>query len=304
MSKIFQGTYTAIVTPFTDDNKIDWQSFEKIVEQQIAGKVEGIVFMGTTGESPTLTEAEHAEVLVRSVKMVNGRCQVIHGIGSNNTNTSIELAKVSAKAGSDGLLAVVPYYNKPTQQGMFLHFTSIANSTDVPIIIYNIKGRTGVNLETSTLLRIAEHKNIVAVKEASGDISQMIDVIDKASDDFCVLVGDDGMTLPFMVCGGDGVISVISNCVPLTLSNMIRLCLKGDYYSAKPIFYKLYELMKVAFIESNPIPIKEIMAMLGYCNPNLRLPLCRASENTIKQLKPMVELIKTLEKKPVSTLET
>ena len=296
MSKIFQGTYTAIITPFTNDNKIDWQSFEKIVEQQIAGKVEGIVFMGTTGESPTISEAEHAEVLIRSVKMVNGRCQVIHGIGSNNTNTSIEFAKVSAKAGADGLLAVVPYYNKPTQQGMFLHFTAIANATDVPIIIYNIKGRTGVNLETSTLLRMAEHKNMVAVKEASGDLSQMIDVINKTSDDFCVLVGDDGITLPFMSCGGDGVISVISNCVPLTLSNMIRTCLKGDFIVAKPVFYQLLELMKVAFIESNPIPIKEIMSMLGYCAPNFRLPLCRASENTMNQLKSMVEFIKSIEK--------
>ena len=296
MNKIFQGTYTAIITPFTNDDKIDWQSLEKIVEQQIAGNVEGIVFMGTTGESPTISLSEHAEVLTRSVKMVNGRCQVIHGIGSNNTSTSIEFAKVSAKAGADGLLAVVPYYNKPTQQGMYLHFTTIANATDVPIIIYNIKGRTGVNLETSTLLRISEHKNIAAVKEASGDMSQMIDVINQSSDDFSILVGDDGITLPFMVCGGDGVISVISNCVPRTLSNMIRSCIKGDYVTAKPVFYKLLELMKVAFIESNPIPIKEIMSMLGYCEPNFRLPLCRASENTLKQLKPMVEFIKTIEK--------
>jgi 4-hydroxy-tetrahydrodipicolinate synthase len=285
MKKIFQGTYTAIITPFTGDNKIDWKSFEKIVEQQIAGKVEGIVFMGTTGESPTLTEEEHSEILLRSVKMVNGRCQVIHGIGSNNTNTSLELAKVAAKAGADGLLAVVPYYNKPTQEGMYLHFNTIANATDIPIIVYNIKGRTGVNMETSTLLRLAQHKNIVAVKEASGEISQMIDVINRSSENFSVLVGDDGLTLPFMACGGDGVISVISNCVPRTLSDMIRTCIKGDFLTAKPVFYKLLELMKVAFIESNPIPIKEIMSLLGYCEPNLRLPLCRASENSMKQIK-------------------
>ncbi|HNW98948.1 MAG TPA: 4-hydroxy-tetrahydrodipicolinate synthase [Bacteroidales bacterium] len=296
MKKVFQGTYTAVITPFTNDNRTDWPAFERIIEQQIAGGVEGIVFMGTTGESPTLSEAEHAEILTRSAKIVNKRCQVIHGIGSNNTNTAITLAKEAAHAGADGLLAVVPYYNKPTQEGLLRHFTAIANTTDVPIIIYNIKGRTGINMETSTLLKLAEHKNIVAVKEASGDVSQMIDVINKTPGDFSVLVGDDGLILPFMACGGDGVISVISNCAPRATSDLVRICLRGDYQTAQRLFYRLLDIMKVAFIESNPIPIKEIMSMLGYCSPNFRLPLCRASEGSMKKIAEIVEYIKSIEK--------
>lgn len=296
MKKLFRGTYTAVITPFTNDNKTDWKAYEKIIEQQIAGGVEGIVFMGTTGESPTLTEDEHAEILERSVRIVNKRCHVIHGIGSNNTNTAVKLSKIASQAGADGVLAVVPYYNKPTQEGLIQHFTTIANSTNLPIIIYNIKGRTGINMETSTLLKLAEHKNIVAVKEASGDIAQMIDVIKKAPADFSVLVGDDGLILPFMACGGDGVISVISNCVPRATSNLIRTCIKGDYETAQKMFYPLLDIMKVAFIESNPIPIKEIMALLGYCSPNFRLPLCRASENAMKQIISIVDYIKTIEK--------
>ncbi len=297
MGKLFRGTYTAVITPFTHDNKVDWKAFERIVEQQIKGGVEGIVFMGTTGESPTLTMEEHNEVLVRSTEMVRGRCCVIHGTGSNSTETCLEHGKYTAQVAADGQLVVVPYYNKPTQEGLYRHYMTIADATDVPIIVYNVKSRTGTNMETSTLLRLAKHPNIVAVKEASGDIVQMMDVIKSAAPDFTVLVGDDVLTLPFMACGGDGLISVVSNCIPKTMSNFIRECLAGNFGVARKSFYEIYDLMKGVFIESNPIPIKEIMALNGFCQANFRLPLCNASENSMKQIKQMAEFAKSLEAK-------
>ena len=280
MSKLFKGTYTALITPFDSNDNIDWNALERLVENQIEGGVEGIVFMGTTGEVPTVSFSEHNEILRRSVKMVNGRCQVIHGTGSNCTRSAIEHSHVSANAGADGQLVVNPYYNKPTQEGLFQHFWAIANATDLPIIIYNIMGRTGVNLETETLLRLAEHKNIVSVKEASGDISQMIEVIQSVPKDFSVLVGDDALTLPFMASGGDGVVSVISNFVPQNMSDYMRICLEQDFVAARPKFEAMYELMRISFAESNPIPVKEVMIELGFCEPNFRLPLSRGTDNT------------------------
>jgi len=296
MNKLFQGTYTAIITPFTQDNKIDWPAFEKLVEAQIASKVEGIVFVGTTGESPTLSHQEHMDILRWSVKTINGRCQVIHGTGSNNTRESIELANVASEAGADGHLVINPYYNKPTAEGLYLHFKAIADAVDLPIIMYNIKGRTAVNLETDTLLRLAEHKNIVGVKEASGDIHQMMDVMRRTGDDFCVLVGDDALTLPFMACGGDGLISVVSNCLPRSTSDMVRACLAGEWDTARTSFYKILDIMNLTMAETNPIPIKAIMHKLGYCDTNIRLPLCEPTQATNLMLDKQLELIKELEK--------
>jgi len=296
MTKLFRGTYTAVITPFTADNQIDWAAFQKIVDAQIAGGVEGIVFVGTTGESPTLSEDEHVEVLRKSISMVNGRCKVIHGTGSNDTQTCIFFAKIAKEAGADGQLVVNPYYNKPTQKGLFQHFSKIADATDVPIILYNILGRTGVNLETSTLLELVKHPNIRAMKEASGNLMQMMDVIRKTPDNFSVLVGDDGLTLPFMVCGGDGVISVVSNALPKSMSNYMRLCLKADWENARKEFYKMLDIMKIAFIETNPIPIKEMMSMLGYCLPEIRLPMCRPEDKSMSQITEAVKMIQQLEK--------
>ncbi len=295
MSKLFRGTYTAVITPFTDDNQIDWVALSNIIEMQIAGGIEGILFVGTTGESPTLSYSEHYEILHRSVKMVNGRCQVIHGTGSNNTEETIKSSKIANEAGADAQLIINPYYNKPTQEGLYKHFTTVADQTDVPIIVYNIESRTGVNLETDTLLRIAEHKNIVGVKEASGNIGQMLDVIRFAPDDFSVLVGDDALALPFIASGGDGVVSVVSNCLPKTFSDIVRRLLKGDITGTQKDFYNILDIIHSIFIESNPIPMKEIMSLLGYCKPHIRLPLCRASEASMKKIKETVELIKTLE---------
>jgi 4-hydroxy-tetrahydrodipicolinate synthase len=295
MNKLFQGTYTAIITPFTGDNTIDWPAFEKLVNKQIDAGVEGIVFVGTTGESPTLSHQEHQEILRWSVKVVNGRCQVIHGTGSNNTRESIELAEVAAEAGADGHLVINPYYNKPTPEGLYRHFKAIADAVDLPIIIYNIKGRTAVNLDTDTLLRLAEHKNIVGVKEASGDISQMVDVIRRTSDNFCVLVGDDALTLPFMACGGDGLISVVSNCLPRATSDLVRSCLAGEWETARSAYFRILDVMHVTMIETNPVPVKAIMAELGYCHPHIRLPLCEPSPKSMKVIENAISLIQHLE---------
>lgn len=296
MAKLFRGTYTAIITPFTESNQIDWEAFERLIEKQIEGGIEGIVFVGTTGESPTLSYSEHQETLRWSVKVVNGRCQVIHGTGSNNTRESIELAQVAAEAGADGHLVINPYYNKPTQEGLFRHFSAVADAADLPVIIYNIKGRTAVNLETETLLRLTEHRNIAGVKEASGDMAQMIDVIRKTPDDFSVLVGDDAMTLPFMACGGDGLISVVSNCLPRTTSDLVRFCLNGQWEEAKQSYFRILDLMKTTMLESNPIPVKAMMHRLGYCTSHIRLPLCEPHVESLPFIEKGVEIIREIEK--------
>ena len=233
ISKLFRGTYTAVITPFTASNQIDWVAFEKIVEQQIAAGITGLVFVGTTGESPTLSHNEHREILRWSVSTVHGRCQVIHGTGSNNTRESIELASVAAEAGADGHLVINPYYNKPTQEGLFRHFTAVADATELPVILYNIQGRTATNLATDTLLRLAEHPHIVGVKEASGDMQQIMDVIRRTPDDFSVLSGDDALTYPIMACGGDGLVSVVSNCLPRRTAEMVDGCLSGNWAEAR-----------------------------------------------------------------------
>ncbi len=295
MRKLLQGTYTAIITPFTDDNQVDWNAMERIVEMQIAGNVEGILFVGTTGESPTVSYDEHFEILRRSIKMVNGRCKVLHGTGSNSTSETIEFAHIAAEAGADAQLVINPYYNKPTQEGLYRHFMTVADATSVPIIVYNIQSRTGVNLETKTLLRLVKHPNIRAVKEASANVPQMIDVIQQTPDDFSVLIGDDGLTLPFMACGGDGVISVVSNAIPKTMSSFIRMCLAQKFEEARPIFYNMLKVMKIAFIESNPIPIKEILALMGYSKPHLRLPLCNASDASMVEIMKAVSMIQKME---------
>ncbi|MEM6843126.1 MAG: 4-hydroxy-tetrahydrodipicolinate synthase [Bacteroidota bacterium] len=295
MAKLFQGTYTAIITPFTPSNKIDWEAFEKIVEQQIAAGITGLVFVGTTGESPTLTHDEHREILRWSVQVVKKRCQVIHGTGSNNTRETIEFAEVAAEAGADGQLVINPYYNKPTQEGLYRHFSAVAHTTDLPIIIYNIRGRTAVNLETETLLRLLEHRSIIGVKEASGDLAQIMGVIQRTPEDFCVLSGDDALTLPIMACGGDGVISVVSNCVPASFRNCVQNCLDGNFGAGKQQFYNLLPLMKLTMVETNPIPIKSIMQQLGYCSPQVRLPLCEPTESTQKAIAEVLDNIRHVE---------
>ena len=295
MPKHFQGTYTALITPFTTANQIDWAALEQIIELQIAAGITGLVFVGTTGESPTLTHDEHREILRWSVRTVKGRCQVIHGTGSNNTRESIELALVAEEAGADGHLVINPYYNKPTQEGLFRHFSAVADATALPVILYNIKSRTATNLETDTLLRLAEHRHIVGVKEASGDLQQVMDVIRRTPDDFCVLSGDDAITYPLMTCGGDGIISVASNCLPRSMVSFINHCLAGRWDEARREFYALLDLMRLTMIEINPIPIKFIMHELGLCEPTVRLPLCEPTNASVEVLHRAISKIRQLE---------
>ena len=275
MEKQFAGVYTAIITPFNSDGQIDWTVFEKLIELQIAGGITGIVPCGTTGESPTLTEHEQLEVISRTVQLVKGRCSVVAGTGSNSTAHAVALSRQAEELGANAVLVVNPYYNKPTQEGLFRHFSAVANAISIPLVVYNIKGRTAVNLETSTLIRLIKScKNILAVKEASGDLNQMKDVIDQAPSYFSVLSGDDNLTLDLMKMGGTGVVSVASNIIPREMSEMTALAQRGDYASAEAIMRKYDPLFSAIFIETNPIPIKAALSMKGIGGEHYRLPLC------------------------------
>lgn len=281
---MLKGVYTAIITPFQDDGSIDEEALQKIIEAQIAGGIAGIVPCGTTGESPTLSHEEHDHVIELTVKMVNKRVPVIAGTGSNCTAEAIRLTKHAEAAGADAALIVNPYYNKPTQEGLFRHFKAVADSVKIPIIVYNIKGRTGVNVETDTLLRIAAAcQNVKAVKEASGDINQIRDVIRRRPEGFAVLSGDDGITLELIRSGGDGVISVAGNVIPQQMVKLVDAALKGDFSQAEIIDRELAPIFKAEFIETNPIPIKYMAAKMGLCKETYRLPICEmGAENKAK----------------------
>ena len=275
MKNTFRGVFTAMITPFTEYNTVDYISLERLVEAQINAGIDGLVPCGTTGESPTLSHEEHDRVIAQTIRFAKGRVPVIAGTGSNATNEAIRLSQHAQDAGVDAVLLVNPYYNKPTQKGLYLHFKAIADSVSVPCILYNIKGRTGVNLETETLLRLeAECPNIVAVKEASGSIDQMSSVISTTEDDFSVLSGDDNLTLDLIRKGGDGVISVASNLFPSEMVKMTHAALSGDFETAEKYNAWFSEFFKVCFVETNPIPIKTAMAKAGYCKEIFRLPLC------------------------------
>ena len=292
---MFKGAITAIVTPFKEDESLDLDALKRLVEFQIRNKIDGIVPCGTTGESPTLNYEEHDEVIETVIAAVNGRVPVIAGTGSNCTKEAIEMTIKAADAGADASLQVCPYYNKPTPEGLFRHFSAIARAVDIPIIIYNIKGRTGINMETATLARLArEHSNIVAVKEASGDINQMQDVLNTLPKEFDVLSGDDNMTFPLMKLGGKGVISVASNIIPNEIHNLAEYALKGDFKKAEELHNKLMPLFKGIFIETNPTPIKAALAMKGMIKESYRLPMCEMQpENKIK-LKEILQGLKII----------
>lgn len=270
---MFSGSYTALVTPFKN-NSVDFDAFEKLIEMQIAGGITGIVPCGTTGESATLSHQEHDEVIEAAVKFAKKRIKVIAGTGSNSTAEAIRLSKHAEEVGCDAVLLVSPYYNKPTQQGLYLHFKEIAKSLKIPVILYNIQGRTAVNIEPATIKKLHDDcKNIVSVKEASGSLDQMSQ-IRLLSPDLCMLSGDDSLTLPLMSIGGKGVISVLSNIVPKDVSDMVNAMLKGDLDKAQKLHFKLFQLVKMMFIETNPIPVKTAMGMMGLCSDELRLPMC------------------------------
>ena len=292
-NKLFRWTFTAIVTPLKDNsNVIDWDVFKNLVEKQIEWWVNWIVFVWTTWESPTLTHDEHVEILKWSVKAVNWRCLCIHWTWSNSTREAEYLSKAAEQAWADWLLIVSPYYNKPTQEGLFRHFSRIADEVVTPIILYNIKWRTWVNIETPTLVRLAGHKNIVWVKEASWDIEQMMDVINQTPDDFCVLSGDDSIVMPFISLWWDWIISVASNYIPRIMCDYVNFSLNWDFDKARGLHYKLLDVFRAWFIETNPIPAKEILGLMWLISPNLRMPLCNASSENLEKLKKVVEFIK------------
>lgn len=269
----FNGVYTAIVTPFTQGGgKIDYAAFEKLVEAQIKAGIDGIVPCGTTGESPTLTHEEHRELIRKTVEIVKKRCLVIAGTGSNSTSEALHMTRNACEDGVDGVLVVSPYYNKPPQDGLYAHFKAIAEASSVPVIVYNIKGRTAVNIEVETMERLAKVKNIAAVKEASGELSQMIR-LRCACPNLTVLSGDDNLIPPVMSIGGKGVISVASNIFPAKMKRMMNAYLKNDYAGGNEIFYQMLPFMTALFWDTNPIPVKEACRIRGLCGSDLRLPL-------------------------------
>ena len=295
MVKIFKGAITAIVTPFDEKGEIDEKSLRNLVDFQIKNGIDGIVPCGTTGESPTLDHEEHLNVLKMVVEAANGKVPVIAGAGSYSTKEAIEKTKKAADLGADASLQVCPYYNKPTQEGLYRHFSAIAEAADIPMVIYNIQGRTGVNLETATLAKLAkEHSSIIAVKEASGNIAQMMEVISLLPKEFDVLSGDDNLALPLMSVGGKGVISVASNIIPKQMHDLTEFALSGQFEKAQKLHYEMLPLFKGIFIETNPIPIKAALAMKGMIKESYRLPMCEMKSDNKEKLKKVLSDLKII----------
>ncbi len=285
-----EGAITAMVTPFdSETGKIDVEGLNRNVEFQIANGISGLVPCGTTGESPTLSHDEHDEVIELTVKAARGRVPVIAGTGSNSTQEALRLSKHAEEVGADAVLVVSPYYNKPTQEGLYRHFKAIAESISIPVVVYNIQGRTGVNVETSTLARLSKVNGIIAVKEASGSLPQMMDVISQLPPAFSVVSGDDNLTLPLLALGGRGVISVVSNLLPRKVSDLCAAGLKGDLATARKIHFELLPIFKAAFIETNPIPIKAAMNLAGLPAGPVRMPLCEMQSANYEKLKAVLQ---------------
>ena len=270
-----QGVYTAIVTPFRD-GKVDQVALGQIVDEQIAAGVAGLVPVGTTGESPTLDYEEHAQVIEFVIARTNHRCQVIAGTGANSTAEALKLTQEAAKAGADATLQVTPYYNKPTAEGLYRHFATVADQGGLPVVLYNVPGRTGKEIDVKTVARLAKNPRIVAVKEAGGSADRVSQLL--SSCDITILSGDDSLTLPMMVLGATGVISVASNLIPREVVEMVRCALRNEWSQARQLHYRLYPLFRDLFVETNPIPIKAAMAMAGMIQEEYRLPLCTISD--------------------------
>jgi 4-hydroxy-tetrahydrodipicolinate synthase len=279
-----KGCGTALVTPFQQDGSLDKETLASLVEWQIQEGIHFLVPCGTTGEGATLTSEEYLATVAITVKVTAGRIPVVAGAGGNNTAKVIELIRELEVLGIDGILSVAPYYNKPTQEGIYQHFKAIAQSSRLPILVYNVPGRTGSNILPETLLRLAELKNIAGVKEASGDISQVAEICLRAPENFRILSGDDALTLPLIALGGQGIISVIANEVPSMMVKFVNACLSGNYEEARRWNRKLLPLMKANFLESNPIPVKAAMAMMGKIAEVYRLPLTKMSDDARAKL--------------------
>ena len=269
----FTGTGTALVTPFRHDGTVDERTLQGLIQRQIDAGIDFLVPCGTTGESPTLTHEEHLRVVEVAVNLAKGKVPVLAGAGGYNTAEVSSRARALADLGADGILSVTPYYNKPTQEGLYQHFRTIAEAVSLPIILYSVQGRTGVNIEPATVKRLAEIENIVGIKEASGNISQMAAILNSVPDDFLVLSGDDAITLPLIGLGGRGVISVVSNEIPAEMTKLTRLALQGDLAASREVHRRYHPLMEINFVESNPIPVKTALAEMELLEPVWRLPL-------------------------------
>jgi 4-hydroxy-tetrahydrodipicolinate synthase len=285
---MFSGTFTAIVTPFKD-GQVDEAAFKKLIRFGVDGGVSGFVPCGTTGESPALSHEEHNRVIELTVKEVAGQVKVLAGTGSNSTEEAIALTRHAKAVGADAALMVSPYYNKPTQEGLYLHFKAVAEAVDIPILVYNIQGRTAVNIENQTMERLAGIPNIVGVKEASGSIMQMSEVIRRCGSGFDVLSGDDQMTFPLMALGGKGVISVVTNIAPDKMSSLVNTMLAGEIDKARAMHFDIFELCQAMFLETNPIPVKAALGLMGKIEPAFRLPLCPPSQSNLGKLKTVLE---------------
>ena len=284
-----KGCGTALATPFTQSGALDEKALRRFVDFQIDGGIDFLVPCGTTGESATLTEEEHLRVVEIVVDQTKHRVPVIGGAGGNNTAHIVDLAKKVESLGADGILSVSPYYNKPTQEGLYQHFKAIADSVTVPIVIYNVPGRTAGNIAPDTVVRLAGIKNIIAVKEASGSMDQITEIAARVPDGFRVFSGDDSMTVPIMSVGGMGIISVASNEIPGEMSELARHCLNDDYASAQKLNKRLLPIMKINFIETSPIPVKAALAMMGLMTESYRLPLVPLAQENRNKLKAVLE---------------
>jgi len=293
---MFTGTGTALVTPFRLDGSVCECTLRSLVKRQIDAGVDFLVPCGTTGESPTLTDEEHMRVVEITLDVAKGRVPVLAGAGGYNTAEVISRARGLAALGVSGILSVTPYYNKPTQEGLYQHYKAIAAAADLPIILYSVQGRTGVNIEPATVHRLAQIPNIVGIKEASGSVAQMAAILNCVPEKFLVLSGDDSLTLPLIALGGHGVISVVSNEIPSEMANLTHFALSGDFEQARRIHRRFHPLMEVNFVESNPIPVKCAMAEMRLLEPRWRLPLVPPKPENRARILSVLESLRLVEK--------
>ena len=296
----FTGCGTALVTPFRRDGSLEEATLRKLVRRQIEAGVDFLVPCGTTGESPTLTREEHLRVAEITVEAANGKVPVLAGAGGYNTAEVIATARELAAIGVDGILSVTPYYNKPTQEGLYQHYKAIAAAVSLPIILYSVQGRTGVNIEPATVKRLAEIENIAGIKEASGNIAQMSAILNAVPNHFLVLSGDDSITLPLIALGGRGIISVVSNEIPAEMTRLTKLCLEGDFSAARAVHRRYAPLMEINFVESNPIPVKAAMAEMGLLEPVWRLPLVPPKAENRARIRGVLESLGLAERSHVA----
>jgi 4-hydroxy-tetrahydrodipicolinate synthase len=298
---MFTGCGTALVTPFRRDQSLDEETLRKLVRRQIDAGINFLVPCGTTGESPTITLDEHLRVVEIVLEEARGKVPVLGGAGGYYTKEVVELAVELERLGVDGILSVTPYYNKPTQEGLYQHYKAIASAIRIPIVVYSVQGRTGVNVEPSTLARLAEVENIVGVKEASGNIAQMAAILNEVPSDFIVLSGDDAVTIPLMALGGRGIVSVASNEIPGEMTQLAQACLRGDFESARAIQKRFFALMTVNFVESNPIPVKAGMGLMGLLEPVFRLPMAPPSAANLARIERVLESAGLLERSTIAS---